>query len=574
MILKHLLGLLLFTIIICPLKTSAQIFAEKQYPQGYFRNPMGIPMQLSANFGELRTNHFHMGLDIRTNQRENLPVYAAAEGYISRVKIEKGGFGRAIYINHPNGYTTLYAHLNDFTKELDNYIKEAQYKDEKWEQNNYIPKELFPVTRGQFIAYSGNTGASGGPHLHFEIRDTKTENNLNPWLFNFNLPDILPPTLFALYAYDRRYSTYQASPTRIGIRGAKGNYTSVSNEVILTTPEISFGITAEDKTNTSPFLFGIYKAELWLDDTLRFAFRLDDFSYPDSRYINGSIDYRSRLTNGRYIQHLSRLPGNNLDIFSSRTGDGVLLLQDTMVHNAVVNLTDAAGNNTSLQFKLRYDPAKKTDLFFAANTIPLKPNKENTIKLDDIEVSFTANSFYDTVPWVFSSKPPADTKIISNTHQLTNYTLPVHDSFDVKVKSLKYLIDSLRDKVIMQLVTKGKKVAVKNPWTGDWMTGRFRELGQIYLKIDTIPPVVRTIGWRNGSDLSKAGSITFVSEDTDGELKSFRAELDGTWLMFSRRSDYFTYKFDEHCAPGPHELKVWAEDIAGNRTERTYNFTR
>src|SRR3954451_17526096 len=152
---------------------SQGLFSSDVYPQGYFRNPLGIPIQLAANFGELRTNHFHMGFDIRTQQRENLPVYAAAQGYVSRIKIEKSGFGRAIYISHPNGYTTLYAHLNDFYEELNSYVKDKQYADKQWEQEIDLKPNQFPVEKGQIIAYSGNTGGSEGPHLHFEIRDTK-----------------------------------------------------------------------------------------------------------------------------------------------------------------------------------------------------------------------------------------------------------------------------------------------------------------------------------------------------------------------------------------------------------------
>src|SRR5689334_9775979 len=165
---QHLLKGLSFSILFC-LFNDICFSQASIYPRDYFRDPLDIPIQLVSNFGELRTNHFHMGLDIRTQGRENLPVHAAAEGYISRIKIEKGGFGNAIYINHPNGYTTLYAHLNSFYPELYNYIKTKEYKEEKWEQDFDLPATLFPVKKGQLIALSGNTGASEGPHLHFEI---------------------------------------------------------------------------------------------------------------------------------------------------------------------------------------------------------------------------------------------------------------------------------------------------------------------------------------------------------------------------------------------------------------------
>src|ERR1043165_8542661 len=177
-------GLLIVFILFLHLILSAQ-----SYPKYYFRNPLGIPMQLTGNFGELRSNHWHMGLDIRTNEKENQPVYAAAEGYIAKVRIEPFGFGRSIFINHPNGLTTVYGHLNDFFPELEQYVTEQQYKLESWAVELEFHENKFKVFKSQLIAYSGNTGSSRGPHLHFEIRDTKTSKCLNPLLFGFPVND-------------------------------------------------------------------------------------------------------------------------------------------------------------------------------------------------------------------------------------------------------------------------------------------------------------------------------------------------------------------------------------------------
>lgn len=204
-------------IIIC-LINSTITQAQNNYPQNYFRNPLSIPMQLAANFGAVRTNHFHMGLDLRTNSKENLSVVAAADGYVSRIKVERYGFGNAVYITHPNGYTTVYAHLNRYFDTLDEYVKEKQYKDEKWEQDITFQPGQFPVTKGQLIALSGNTGGSAGPHLHFEIRDTKTEECLNPLLFGFNIPDSVAPIISGLYWYDRRFSTYEPGANGIAVK--------------------------------------------------------------------------------------------------------------------------------------------------------------------------------------------------------------------------------------------------------------------------------------------------------------------------------------------------------------------
>ncbi|MEJ7681242.1 MAG: M23 family metallopeptidase [Segetibacter sp.] len=331
---------------------SHDLFSSTNYPQGYFRNPLGIPIQLAANFGELRSNHFHMGFDIRTRQRENLPVYAAAEGYVSRIKIEKSGFGRAVYIIHPNGYTTLYAHLNNFYDTLQAYVKNKQYADQQWEQEFELEPNQFPVSKGQFIAYSGNTGGSEGPHLHFEIRDTKTGNNLNPWLFGFGLTDKMSPSIYRLYYYDRRYSTYQIKPQPIPITGSSGKYLSASDVVSLSSPVVSFGISAEDKLNISSFKYGIYEASLSVDESVQSDFQLNDILYDDARYINGSIDYKTKCSGGPYIQHLSRLPGNYSTIFSS-AGDGKIVLTDTLIHNAEIVVKDAAGNSSVLSLRFQ-----------------------------------------------------------------------------------------------------------------------------------------------------------------------------------------------------------------------------
>jgi len=511
--------------------TSPQKLSTTDYPKGYFRNPLNIPIQLAANFGELRNNHFHMGLDIRTNQKENLPVYASAEGYIAKIKIERFGFGRAIYIVHPNGYTTLYAHLNDFYPELDKYVKDKQYADRQWEQEIDFEPNQFTVSKGEFIAYSGNTGGSQGPHLHFEIRDTKTGNNLNPLLFDFGLADKVPPSIYKLYYYDRRYSTYQTNPQPIAIRGSDGKYIAVNNPVLVSSPYISFGIAAEDKLNTSSFHYGIDQASLSVDDSLKSSFTLNNISYDDTRYINGSIDYKTKSSGGRYIQHLSRLPGNYSTIFSEG-GNGNISTNDTVVHNAEIVVKDAAGNTSVLTFKFKWDSARTKDLMFAANSILLPPNKQNELRTDSIELSFSARAFYDTVPFILGSESSNDIMSASPIYHLHNYTIPVHDSFTVRIKPVVILTEAQRDKVVMQLVGNHKVEAVKGIWSGDFMEAKFRYLGTVELIVDTIPPKINLAGWVDGGYVGTRKSISLRITDNAGEIKSFKALLDGNWLMF------------------------------------------
>src|SRR5688572_723556 len=312
------------------------------YPQNYFRNPLGIPMELAANFGELRPNHWHMGLDIRTEQRVNLQVNAAAGGYISHVGIRAQSFGRYIIIDHPNGYSTLYAHLNDFYPELEEYVTAEQYKNETWAIELDLPAGKFPVSKGQFIAYSGNTGGSQGPHLHFEIRDTKTGKCLNPLLFGFAVEDNVPPNLVKLAIYDRSRSIYSQSPLLLTLKNTDSGYIIPKMPVISTgKSRISFGIQAYDRFTGSSNPNGIFSARLSLDDEPKNGFVIDSLTYADSRYMNAHIDYRYRFNGGAFIQHLSRMPGDHGAAYSNLYGDGVIQLTDSNIHTVTIDVKDA-----------------------------------------------------------------------------------------------------------------------------------------------------------------------------------------------------------------------------------------
>ncbi|HYE53984.1 MAG TPA: M23 family metallopeptidase, partial [Chitinophagaceae bacterium] len=338
------------------LASSAQIFETPAYPKGYFRNPLNIPISLSGNFGEMRPNHYHMGLDLRTNRVENLPVFAAAEGYIARIKIEPGGFGRAIYINHPNGYTTLYAHLNNFFPALDQYVKQQQYARESWNVQLELTPDLFPVKKGDFIAYSGNTGGSQAPHLHFEIRRTADEVNVNPMLFGFPLPDNTTPTISRLAVYDRsRASTYESGPKMIPVTKSGKFFITTPSLIRVASPKISFAIGATDTHSGSTNANGVFESILYDNDQPVIGFRMDNISYNDTRYLNAHIDYRTRSLGGSYLQHLSELPGYIPTIYKKVNGDGVLDLSDGQPHSIRIEVKDAYGNTSTLVTKIQYD---------------------------------------------------------------------------------------------------------------------------------------------------------------------------------------------------------------------------
>ncbi|WP_027378900.1 M23 family metallopeptidase [Chryseobacterium daeguense] len=541
------------------------IFAQNSYPQGYFRNPLNIPINLAANFGAVRSNHFHMGLDIRTNSQENLPVVAAADGYVSRIKVERYGFGNAVYVTHPNGYTTVYAHLNKYFDKLDDFVKERQYKDEKWEQDITFSPKQFPVAKGQLIALSGNTGGSAGPHLHFEIRDTKTEECINPLLFGFNIPDGVAPIISGLYWYDRRFSTYEPGANGFAVKKTGNLY--ISNVIQVNSPQISFAVKAVDKANQG-FNLGIYEAELLMDGKLVYSFKIDKVHYDDTRYLNGCIDYPKFVRDKMSIQHLSALPGMRLPDYSSGS-DGIINLKDNEIHTIEIILKDVKGNTSRLTTKVQLSSISDK---ISSNTKTAVPNESKTIKTENAEIILSKNALYDAVNFNMSEK--LDGEAVSNAVILNNSYIPVHDFYTLKIKPNRKLFNQEKDKTVIELNYGSDKNIIRAKWSGEWAEGEFNRLGTARILLDNSLPSVSP-SWKDGS-LVSGSSLRLKGSTKIGDIESFRAELDGKWLRFARIKDDFVYIFDEKCpkGSGSHTLKVTTINTAGNTNTQTFTFQR
>ncbi len=354
-------------------------------------------MSLAANFGELRPNHYHMGLDIRTRHKENQPVHAAADGYVARVEIEPAGFGQAIYIRHPNGYTTVYGHLNQFFPALAAYVHQQQYRLQSWQVDLTLEPGLFPVSKGDFIAYSGNTGGSQGPHLHFEIRRTAGDINLNPLLFALPVADGVAPTILRLAWYDRTKGIYEQSPHILPVRLSKGprgaagpasvamvGWTIGSEVLTVSTNRISFALSAFDAQSGSANPNGIYEADLYVDHLPVIGFQMNNISYDDTRNINAHIDYKTRETGGPFLQQLFFLsgypppsiyravvaahPSSGGGSSEAAAGspvdpagrpnaaNGVVRLEDSRIHDVRIVVSDPYGNSSELRFRVQYRP--------------------------------------------------------------------------------------------------------------------------------------------------------------------------------------------------------------------------
>ena len=546
--------------------------------------PVQAKIALAANFGELRPNHYHMGLDCKTDQKQNARVVAAADGYIAHIRIEPSGFGRSIYINHPNGLTTLYGHLNDFFPELEKYVKEQQYKMESWLVFLDIPPDLFPVKQGQFIAFSGNTGGSQGPHLHFEIRDTKTDKVFNPSLFGFPIPDNVPPTLIRLAVYDRRISTYSQTPklyvlkkinARLNDAVGQGKYIPASPIIITNTDRVSFGISAVDKYTGSYNPNGIYEAVLYNDDEPVVGFQLDNISYDETRYLNAHIDHKLRASGGPFVEHLSRLPGYPEGVYKDFSGDGIINLEDDSVHQIKAEVKDAYDNISVLQFQVKRGLINENKYKQDLSEQKFSPGFVNVFEREDIQVILGEKDLYDSINFIYAKKTSITPQAVSALHIVHTALVPVHGYYTIRLKTDRSLQNIDNDKIIMQRTWGSKMDVVKPNKEGEWFTGKFREFGNFQLLVDNVPPVISPVGIRDNANLSRSSQIIFTVTDNMNEIKNFRAELDGKWLRFTNdKGRSFIYKFDEMCLPGNHELKVSVEDEAGNVATKIFHFVR
>lgn len=568
------------------LSISPAFSQSKLYPQGYFRNPMGVPMELTANFGELRTNHWHMGLDIRTQAKENLPVYAAAGGYIAYIGVRPLSFGRFIIINHPNGLSTLYAHLNDFAPAIENYVTQQQYAQKSWPVELKFSPQQFPVTKGQFIAYSGNTGGSAGPHLHFEIMDTKTEKRLNPLLFGFDLKDEVAPVIKALVLYDRSRTVSGQSPRQVPIKKIGNKYVLASGNT-LTTPlgKLSFAVATYDQVSGSTNPNGVYASSISLDGQLQLKFELDSIDYEQTGYINAHIDYGHKKKGGAYYQHLSSLPGEASGAYHKIKSDGIITLRDTLPHAVEILVADAYGNESLLSFTIKtnnpwVDPLPSKTKPVVGNPTHFTPQAPVKLRYPDVEVDFPAMGLYDSVPIVYQRiSSPLYAPAITATHQLNDPMIPVHLNFDVRLKPSVTVPASLRNKVVIQRADNSLKPIVANKtkkaiWKGDWVSAEFDDFGYFRAYVDTVPPVIYFNNKAQQPDtinVSALNRILFTPTDNFGAIKNFSATLNGEWIRFTNdKGRTWVYWLDEKLSYGTYELTVSLEDLVGNKTTNTW----
>ncbi len=553
--------------------SSAQ---EPGYPSDYFGSPVDFKMMLSGTFGEFRSDHFHSGIDIRTGGVEGKPLYAVADGYISRIKISSSGYGRAVYITHPNGFVSVYGHLIDFKKDVNQYVIKEQYNLRSYEVDLFPEKEMFPVIKGEMIAHSGNSGTSGGPHLHFEIRDETTQDPINPMLFGLPVKDLVRPVISSLKIYTMdAYSTVNGKTDSVVVQleGTGVGYRLAGPDTISLMGNISFGLQTWDMINDSDRKNGIYSVELLLDNEPVFQFMIETFSFDQTRYINSLIDYREYKSSGRRFIRTAIDPNNKFSSYGAVKNKGILTFDDDLVHTLTFRVRDVQGNLSSLVFYVKSSTmtSRKPYLPFPEkfDSFHFMYYMANTYEIADFKVEIPSGALYDNLVFQYGTSPAAK-NTLAKVHRVHNQLTPLHKSMTLSIKPSEKAKGLESKLYLVMLDADGTVKPIRSYYDDGFVVGRTAQFGNYSVMADTLKPTIKPVNFANNKDLAGMTQLKVVIKDQQSGIESYSPTLNGEWILmeYDEKNDLLIYRFDEFLKKGENVFRLEVMDRKDNL--RTY----
>jgi len=524
---------------------------EEPKDRSIFISPVRIPLALSANFGELRTDHFHSGLDIKTQGVIGKEVVAAASGYVYRISISPGGFGRALYLRHPSGYSTVYGHLDKFSPELEEYVISRQYEEKNFMVTLWPPKDRFKFNQGDVIAYSGNTGSSSGPHLHYEIRKSDEEVPVNPLQFEFGVDDNIKPVIEMLVIYPADKNTLinnRNRMLRLNVTGGSGKYGILSQNEVTVSGPAGFGFKAYDLLSNSYNKCSVYSIQLKIDSIPVFNYIMDAFSFNESRYVNSHIDYETFQRENIYIERAYRLPNDKLSAYRNVVNKGIVNFSDNRKHKVEIIVTDIHGNTSALTFNVKSisAPAREDQPETADNDAIVMPyNRNNKFVSGNIAVNIPSGALYDTLFFQFR-RSAGNQGMFSGIYEIHNKYTPLHRAYNLSIKPEKIPAGKESKLLIIQIADDVRRIPLPSTWNDGFLSANPNTFGTFFIGIDTIPPVIQNNGFSSGANLTGRTMLKIKITDELSGIKSYEPLIDGKWALFEydQKNNVLIYSFD------------------------------
>ncbi len=544
--------------------------SQNPYPQDFFSSPLKQTLVLSGTFAELRTNHFHSGIDIKTNGKQGLPVYTAAAGYVSRIKVSRYGYGKALYINHSNGYTSVYAHLQKFSPEIEAYVKAKQYQNESFEIQLFPARGDLKIEANTVVAFSGNTGGSSGPHLHFEIRD-KQERPINPMLFGIEVKDTTKPVIYDLFAYPLSEESHiEGQRKRKKIRVIKQSDGNYKTETIKAHGSIGFGIISNDRQDAAPNKNGVALIRSYFNGEKSLEVDFKRFSFDETKHLNRYIDYAYYRDKKQRIQKLFIEKNNPLSLFTFKENNGQLNIKDDTNGVVSIEIKDYKGNESFLKIPIN---GKEMALPPRPDSAPdltlINAGKAMTLREGLVWVNIPENSFYEDVP--------IDFRFYNDTLKLHKSTIPLKKSIDINFNIEKYADTDAKNLFIGSVSDYGKLYHAPTIRKGDILTTRTKYLGTYTLGLDNEGPDITPENFKDGSWISYHRYLKIKISDAISGVNNYRATLNGNWILmeYDPKTNRLTHDFEDGIINSTeNNLKLIVTDNVGNSTKFEATFYR
>lgn len=529
--------------------------------------PLDIPLLLSGNFGELRGTHFHAGIDLKTQSVTGKPVFSIMEGYVSRFKVQAGGYGHALYITHPNGYTSVYGHLQEYYPELEAYLKQQQYNKKSFEVDIYLEKGKFNVGRGEQIGISGNTGRSGGPHLHFELRNADQVPQ-NVLLYDLPVVDTIAPKFRKLAVYQQiDGDTYNSDNKQMISLSRNGNSYSV-DKPLKVGEKVAFGTEVYDFLNGSNNKCGVYSLELFIDSQLIYSFAINEISFSETRFIRSHLDYAEKKLNKRNVHRLFKEPYNKLNIYDVVEDNGIVTVSDSLLHSAKILATDVYGNQSSLSFSYIYDSGMANHVNDTGN-VYVRYKEGVEYKNDVFSFSIPAYGVFSN-KWLSYVVMPGDDNHFSDIHVIGDELVPVNKYPMLSLKVTEPLQNVPSSKLVIAGINDKDELSSEGGlWKDGSVTAKVSGFGRYVVVADTLAPTISPYAFKNGGWYSASNRISFKINDDLSGIKTYNAYIDGEWALFEydSKSNTLFYRLDAqklNKSKEPHSLQIFVLDERNN----------